>query len=183
MAITDLTGTTWHFNDVLSLPSSASSNVYYSINYTATLYGTEMDFASLEYNASYLTFVGNTLEVPYSSDNGWISAYPDRLIRITGGTDVTNSSLISWLESNATQVVREISKIKLPDGSEYNFKDTVSGYITSAPVTSVNGQTGNVTVQGVLTAGTGITIANNVISLNVTVVNNEYGGQTITIGG
>jgi len=38
-----------------------------------------------------------------SLNNTWVSqAY--RIIKITGGTDVTNSSLISWLEANATQV-------------------------------------------------------------------------------
>ena len=40
----------------------------------------------------------------------------------------------------------DVSKIKLPDGTTYNIKDTVSGYITTVPVTSVNEQTGDVTI-------------------------------------
>ena len=42
----------------------------------------------------------------------------------------------------------DVSKIKLPDGTTYNIKDTVSGYITAntAPVTSVNGDIGDVTI-------------------------------------
>ena len=40
----------------------------------------------------------------------------------------------------------EINKIQLPDGTEYDLKDTTSGYITNSdiPVTSVNNQTGAV---------------------------------------
>ncbi|MEE3416110.1 MAG: hypothetical protein VZR53_12165, partial [Prevotella sp.] len=42
----------------------------------------------------------------------------------------------------------DVSKIKLPNGTTYNIKDTISGYITAnmAPVTSVNGDTGDVTI-------------------------------------
>lgn len=42
----------------------------------------------------------------------------------------------------------DVSKIKLPDGTTYNIKDTTSGYITAntAPVTSVNGDIGDVTI-------------------------------------
>ena len=37
-----------------------------------------------------------------------------------------------------------LSAIKLPNGTTYNLKDSVSGYITAAsiPVTSVNNKTG-----------------------------------------
>lgn len=40
----------------------------------------------------------------------------------------------------------EINKIQLPDGTEYDLKDTTSGYITDSdiPVTSVNNKTGAV---------------------------------------
>lgn len=42
----------------------------------------------------------------------------------------------------------DVSKIKLPNGTTYNIKDTISGYITAntAPVTSVNGDIGDVTI-------------------------------------
>lgn len=39
-----------------------------------------------------------------------------------------------------------LSAIKLPDGVTYNVVDKTSGYITSAPVTSVNGKTGAVSL-------------------------------------
>ena len=51
----------------------------------------------------------------------------------------------------------DVSKIKLPDGTTYNIKDTVSGYITTVPVTSVNEQTGDVTIVEGLTPLVGTT--------------------------
>ena len=37
---------------------------------------------------------------------------PGNSITITGGTDVTNTRLISWLEANATQVIEELPSSK-----------------------------------------------------------------------
>lgn len=90
-SISDLTGTIWVFNDYPDL----SSATYY------------INFSSNENNYSYLQigseriFYENTRV--YLDGEGWENeAY--RTIIITGGTDATNSTLIAWLESNATQV-------------------------------------------------------------------------------
>lgn len=52
-------------------------------------------------------------------------------MHISGGTDATNSSLISWFEANATKIfpLEYIDKVVLPSEEEYNIKDTISGYL------------------------------------------------------
>lgn len=97
MAITDLTNTTWLFNDNLSLINEFS----YSI-----------DFMSDNINYNYLSYRFREGDViNYINDNDSILVYYDgwannsyKTIHITGGTDVTNTDLISWLENNATQI-------------------------------------------------------------------------------
>lgn len=84
-----------------------------------------------------------------------------------------------------------ISKITLPDGASYDIRDTSKQAIlvSGTNIKTVNGNSllgsGNITISGgtTYTAGTGIDITNGVISLNVTDVENAYGGRTITIGG
>lgn len=93
--ISDLTGTTWEFNEIPDL----------------LLLGTY----SINFNSNELNFVGirNRLYtyLQYNNGSAWIDAWRDdgtgwtnntyRTITITGGADVTNASLIAWLEDNA----------------------------------------------------------------------------------
>lgn len=93
MAVTDLTGTTWVFNDSIDV----STSFYYSINFISN----DSSFAALE--ASYPDLSYYYWGAPTTIySNGWYNANY-KTISITGGTDATNSSLISWLEANATQ--------------------------------------------------------------------------------
>lgn len=105
MAITDLTGTTWLINSTISEPQST---ILAEINFTSNgenfrrigVYdgfepGTEqlINYTPNEQGASPI----------FVYEYGWSNeAY--RTIAITDGNDVTNSSLISWLEANATNV-------------------------------------------------------------------------------
>ena len=99
MAVTDLTNTKWLIN---------------SKTCTAG-YGTfQIDFDRDEWSTYYDFYIGygGTPDGPYPLANSVniAPAGPDFLqendiITITGGIDVTNSSLISWLEANATQIV------------------------------------------------------------------------------
>lgn len=102
MSVADLTGTTWVINSSYSDPSST---IWKSINFTSnsmsfnaiTIYDDMDNEQTIAYRGAeeYPTIV-------YSW--GWTNeAY--RTIVITGGTDATDATLISWLESNATQVV------------------------------------------------------------------------------
>lgn len=103
MAIADLTGTTWLIN---RLPTAPSETLYGYINFTSnsnqfyaiTLY----DKRDGDGNIVYRTETDYPF-MAYDSLAGWAAdAY--KTITITGGTDVTRASLISWLEANATQV-------------------------------------------------------------------------------
>lgn len=102
MAIIDLTGTTWVLNDTIN----------YSEFDTTVGTSAQLDFISNNENYTsmttefkpngfkYVTGAGLTQPV-YDNSGGWASeAY--KTISITGGTDATNPTLISWLESNGT---------------------------------------------------------------------------------
>lgn len=55
-----------------------------------------------------------------------------RTITFLGGTDATNSTLISIIQSNALNVAEMlVSSIQLPGGEVYKLKDAISGYITA----------------------------------------------------
>ena len=109
MAVTDLTNTKWLFDDNITLPSTEATPVEDGY----------IDLFSVSFISNSSNYVGFSL---YSSNGrvwnslsykasiyrdvylgGWYDqAY--RTIEITGGTDVTNASLISWLTANATQI-------------------------------------------------------------------------------
>lgn len=107
--ITDLTGTTWLFNSVLSqLP--LSSGQYFTMNYTSNNINCEYiginelipDFDAPEPRVDLYLIYDNNFNPVYI--DGWENEVY-RTISITGGTDVTNSDLISWLQENATQII------------------------------------------------------------------------------
>lgn len=101
MAVTDLTGTTWTIN---SQPAIPDSTIWGYINYVSnnesytaiTLYD-EMDAGGNIAYRGYEEFPN----IVYNGSNWTFDTY--RTISITGGTDTTNSALISWLEANAVQ--------------------------------------------------------------------------------
>ena len=103
MSVSNLTNTTWVFKTTISIPSTTT---YYYI-----------DFTSNNYSWDNLGFYGNSFyyvsdyrkesEEVYPIDNEFAitwGAAAYKTISITGGTDVTNSTLISWLEANAHQI-------------------------------------------------------------------------------
>ena len=106
MSVADLTGTTWLIN---SSPTPADPTLTASVNFTSnndpytglTLYD-EMDAdGSIAYRNP------DTLEFPVIVYDGYAwSSEAYRTISISGGADATNSTLISWFEANATQVVQ-----------------------------------------------------------------------------
>ena len=138
MPITDLTGTTWYFNDT---PEASIGE--YSINFTSD----EQDFTSLRYNYETdptvdfgITYRDIDLHVYVGAydllDAGWQDeAY--RTISITDGTDVTNSDFISWLESNATQVIDPpVSISKITDSNNNTGYFASQSYFTSTSTAS-----------------------------------------------
>ena len=96
MPISDLTGYTWVGNNdggiTVDLPETENG---YQINFTSN----NTTFSSIN---SWLAR-GRILygaDIVYSGGSWANQAY--RTIEITGGTDATNSTLISWLEANGT---------------------------------------------------------------------------------
>jgi len=111
-SVTDLTNTKWVFNNSISL-----SFGQYNINYESD--GSTFDI--LNVTSSYLSYdlAGDTSQQAYFNSAWTNQAY--RIIEITGGNDVTNSTLIQWLEANATQVT-----IDDLTGTTWLFNDTVN---------------------------------------------------------
>ena len=121
--LTDLTNTTWEFT---SWSETNSAKGFYQINMIVD------DIEYTELGIGYMSNGPGNYESDYGSlyfngDNGNTSYTYSGLssITITGGTDVTNTKLISWLQANATQVVStptyraEISGVT--DHPEWNY--------------------------------------------------------------
>lgn len=108
--ITDLTNTTWIIN---ATPSVTPRGVY-GINFTTDNI-TDNYQLYIGYDADdvdpYNCLVYYSLSNPYPNGSSLVYSYENgtwvndayRTITFTGGQDVTNSSLISWLQNNATQ--------------------------------------------------------------------------------
>ena len=114
MAITNLTNTSWYFNETLDhcgisnteVPEIEAMAAEFMINYYA---GNNYPYTSLYYEFSMSDNV--YYEPNYDPTNNFVpyegGSWTDedcRTIWITGGDDVTNPDLISWLTQNATQV-------------------------------------------------------------------------------
>lgn len=149
--ITDLTNTSWVINDsyyIPSIPSSYTSKEYY-INFTT---GGDLSFVGIEFQKSVTvsgtTYTDNILydngsgTSPYVAINGGATWQDNsyKTVHISGGTDATNSSLISWFEANAAQIVQidYIDKVVLTSGDEYYLKDSISGYIAESDLVAGN---------------------------------------------
>ena len=113
MAITDLTNTIWTLNRIPEYTYDGSCNLSQKfINFLSN--GNSYTSISVTFEQAYDVEVsyGNTRV--FCEDNpGWISSNYE-IINITGGADVTNSALISFLETYGT----DITEIYLTNNSE-----------------------------------------------------------------
>lgn len=103
MAITNLTNTTWY---IPSGWSSSSAFGRFSINGTVNQNGYETEYFSFHIGYSFDGDYNNTANSVLFDSYG-ITVYnstQDFTFKITGGTDSTNPDLISWLETNGTQL-------------------------------------------------------------------------------
>lgn len=109
MAITDLTNTTWLFNDSPSVSGGIEDNGF-NINFTSN--STNYNRIRLgqdgpEGMAILYFIIDSNIQADYAyeqNDGGWADNNY-KTINITGGTDATNSSLIAILTTNATQIL------------------------------------------------------------------------------
>lgn len=101
MAVTDLTNTKWLFNNEPSLADDE-----WHINFTSN---------NQTFDTINPTDASEIMWYSYNNYSVMIDAYNEnstprwqneayKTIEITGGTDVTNVNLISWLTANATQI-------------------------------------------------------------------------------
>jgi len=118
-ALTNLTGTSWHFNDTVDVSNYFSYNLTFKSagpaggvnNYSKLMVADDGPFSpKLEYGGATERYLSNGERV---FDLG-------RIISITGGTDAANPDLISWLQSNATRAVSDLA------GTTWTLNESVS---------------------------------------------------------
>lgn len=155
MAVSDLTNTTWVNKDTWS--ATASLGVF-NITGTITYNNSEETFSDMKIGYWYLQdddeVVSQANCVVWTLTTQAYKArarYPNEktfTITITGGTDATNATLITWLEANATQQVVSTGKTQLGTrtitkkmfGTREITKEVVNGvvvYEKQAPVSNV----------------------------------------------
>ena len=100
MSLTTLAGTKWYFNETLT----TSSNRDYEVEFDSGI-GSH-DFFCFYYSSQELYYDDRDSVLIYRAGTWTNQAY--RTITFTGGYDITNEGFISWLESNATQIVDSI---------------------------------------------------------------------------
>ena len=168
MSISNLTNTVWLFgsdkpyyrsgNNKLeqkSITFTSNGNTYSSIKYIyQDAYADELYYGS--------TMVFHNEDDEYVS---WVnSAY--RKIRITGGNDVTNSTLITWLETNATLT-----------SEQEIFEDNMNALADS--INTKAGTTGQKTITELTTAVNSIPVA-KVSQTKTEALSMASGNQVIT---
>ena len=147
MAITDLTNTKWIFNTTITatagygafsvkgvISDSAKSEEfrYFNVGYR---YDVGHYVRKTQSNVVYLTYYGDnnvqTRGIIFQDTEDGVNFYSSitgKTITFTGGNGVTNSSFISWLIANATQIVEEEEK---PSSNKYEilYNDEIIGVV------------------------------------------------------
>lgn len=139
VSVTDLTNTTWLLNDEFSLTSAFSYNINFAsnnINYST--------FKCEQQSGGMYFLCYNSTQIAYKQNYGgyqFVWSKPScKLITIIDGTDVNNTNLITWLETNATclttmdKTTHRIQKM-LYTTTEYPVG---SWFITSLPTLSTS---------------------------------------------
>lgn len=147
MAITDLTGTTWELKDTLISYPTGGQSIYgrlFTVNITTsepisnTLgnYASSFNSADVGYNggpeqnlvAFYVSGVSSSYQMATGHDT---KTLPDTWtwkanvsFTITGGTDATNTALISWLETNAIETTPAVPVVISYNGNTITTMDT-----------------------------------------------------------
>lgn len=128
--ITDLTGTTW---EITSTECTAGYGQFY-INYSRDSYS----FSSMYIGYAFLPPDG-FIPAANSILNIEVQTISvGDILEITGGSDSTDLSLISWLESHATQIVElsAVSISKIIDSNNNTGYFTSQSYFTSSSTAS-----------------------------------------------
>ena len=162
MAVSDLTNTKWLLNNRIFLAGYTEYNILFTSNnydfYQLILDDDDEGENNLYYRSH--TLIGPTYMVRASSSDGTMNENY-KTIEITGGTDATNATLITWLSNNATQVITNVDivlgsntltgvdTIKVVDANNTSaYVDFVYG---NTPSTTTSIKIGDSTLTGVNT--------------------------------
>ena len=133
MAITDLTGTKWYFNESINLQGEYGEFAY-NINYFIGNLPDEKTQLISEPNAFGSALWTNDDVLLYAFETGWRDE-SFRNIHITGGDDATNPVIAQWLQDNAISVENTPFKM-YPNGKNLNSiiikQNDVATFITKA---------------------------------------------------
>lgn len=102
MAITNLTNTTWKFNDTITTTFTGASITFTTLDGQTFTGGLKADTSAGTTRLLYYTYNLHQASITayWATSGGWNNeAY--RTITITGGAEVENPVLIAWLETNA----------------------------------------------------------------------------------
>lgn len=117
--VSDLSLTTWRFNDVINVNFTATFDINFEDDYTIE--------QSFYYNALALSNNGTMIykqinsgnTIAYDNEDRFIYTPTCQTIYINGGDDVTNETLISWLQQNAT-LLTELTTFVFNKDFNYN---------------------------------------------------------------
>ncbi len=115
MALTDLTGTSWTFNDSIDFSLILQSKRF-NINATTSFGEATSIYIDQDNISFYLSTYG--ADVQFYDNSGWFDSNAKTII-ISGGTDATNLTLISFIESNATKNITDLT------GTAWVFNNTL----------------------------------------------------------
>lgn len=108
VTLTDLTGSTWKFKIQVKKTTMSNFSIKFKSNY-GEFYGMHLAYSSESNYATSLKYDrgdGTVLHVyPGASSIHWSNGEAYRTFTITGGSDVTNPTLINWLYSTADLVL------------------------------------------------------------------------------
>lgn len=187
--VTDLTNTVWLLNtaSTLNLMGDVSQTFTFALNYSMSystyqgalqnnltfMYGGTVIGArtSINYPAIVVTTSGL---VTYTESQGGSSEQLGDVqvtISITGGTDVTNTDLIVWLEQNATQQIPPVATKK-----KLKFNNKIVNKVNTKYVNHFNGET----IQTAI-ANTPAGYSGNIIAWDTTSVNGNSASNLSTL--
>ena len=179
MAITNLTNTSWYFNETLDHCGIGNSHSIYDDDYHSVFHvdivWNGIQYTTLDYDlgmpniANNMSYYGGDNYVDGTQyEDGWLDeSY--RTITITGGDDVENPDLITWITSNATQV--EISTPDTPSGTTISYNGSIIATIQSGETVTLRcagkKMDGDVIVEAAEATGGGIEVPMRTITYEV----------------
>ena len=135
---TDLTNTTWYLKQHVNVPSSSAYYITFSGgSYDCIIFGgTTIEYGDTSQQSGDLVY--QSIDPPY----GW-GSNNSRPLTITGGSDVTNSTLIAWFKANCVSPLEYFTctdeLTDLADAIRTKTEGSSSLTYPSGYVTAING--------------------------------------------